>query len=328
MRPKKNIFAITGSASENSANPTANAVTRVKVAMDFIVRWASTVFVLALFIRCELPAQHSSPVAAVHVVDRERLSPVPFVSVLIGEEKVSYGSEFGLVYLDKSLMDSVRISCVGYAKAVLAAKDLSSGDTILLRPEAIALSEVTVNASRRAKTTSVGFFRKPASVYGVAMPGYEYGVLILNTIGRGVWLDKVSIKIRRYDDYRSALRLHLYENAGGKPGKEVPISNTISISESSREKSLSFDVSAEAIRFPPEGLFVAVEWIGKVDSAGRVMFDSLPVEPMIGFTKSANTALTWERSKGGEWEPYKIGAYVPRLAGTVLNAAFGVTVIE
>lgn len=75
--------------------------------MDFIVRWASTVFVLALFILCELPAQHSPPVAEVHVVDRERLSPVAFVSVFIGEERGSYASEFGLVYLDKSLMDSV-----------------------------------------------------------------------------------------------------------------------------------------------------------------------------------------------------------------------------
>ncbi|WP_162497593.1 carboxypeptidase-like regulatory domain-containing protein [Aureibaculum marinum] len=213
------------------------------------------------------------------IIDSLSKEPIAYVNVLmIKDNSGFYSNEQGLFKLSNiSLNDSISISCLGYKTILEKVKNLK--DTIYLPPKFEQLDDINLS-TKKPVIKKVGFKKNKLMWYPEA--DFQIGMLLKPAKNEKAFVNKITIRTnkslsfyykehKKTPNYNSIIKLMLFsikDNLPNKPLLTKPI--IINCSEKS-DKNIEVDLSEEFIIYDVEGLFIAVEMVGELDTNGNVI---------------------------------------------------------
>jgi hypothetical protein len=259
------------------------------------------------------------------------LQPIKFASVAIrNSNNGTYTNLSGEFTISCIHTDSLVISAIGYKKGIYSGVTLP--DTILLKEEIVHLPEITISSKgQKQHLISLGLYNKKRT--GAYTGSIAAALYIANTERPNAQVSKAFFKLSKttwiYSEkpkfYKLLVRLKLYTpNAfHNSPGEEILMHNiTQEISE--KQTDIVFDIDSLNIPFPPEGIFVALEFLGYYSNNQFKAFNSNDQNKYIqykaSFTDQYSTPASWIRlDYDNNWRPLETGS-------TVYNFNFGIEV--
>ncbi len=247
------------------------------------------------------------------LVDATSGNPIPFVNIWVKNQNVgTSSSKNGIFELPERVYfsDTLVFSAVGYFDGIILFKNLA--DTFLMMPRTYELGEIMVKAGERKKQLWIGAFKRnrinlwyAGSQQPNMMAGFfPYKAEYFQTpclIGIEMFLNSY------LPDVKVNIRL-MKPDSAGFPGENVfHRSLVMNIRKGKHVQYL--DLSEYSIIFPPEGLFVALEWIVIPENNYQVdYFDKKTLQnktvpfyqPEIGVIPLETNDLTYMYT-GGSW---------------------------
>lgn len=208
-------------------------------------------------------------------------------------------------------IDTLLISCVGFESLQIPLIALTDSAVFRLQPKSNILAEVIVR-SRKPRLTTVGATRKRAPIVWGNCSGrnIEFALYIRNSKGIRGYLQQVSYLIARGGVPTAPFRVRVYANTGGEPGEDLLPQSVVTAARRGNTW-CEIDVSHYQIRFPKEGLFIAMEWLPTNED--RYQFTTSATMPdgqkntrecfgqYLAFNRELRPATYWERINGGTW---------------------------
>jgi len=205
------------------------------------------------------------------VLDAATKRPVPFtvVTAILRGEPVSrdYCNQDGTLTVSVKNYEMLQFSCLGYKEVVIKKSDV--GAEVLLQPDAFELDEVVI--SGKTDVVTVGYIDKKKLDFSGTAAGFQDAVFIPNTLGSATTVKSFLFKIVNSKN-RFAYRLHFYKPSlmAHTPGEEITHDNIIGFVEKDAKGLTELDLSAYAVEFPLEGVYVSIEGLGTCDANGTI----------------------------------------------------------
>ncbi|MEM9052196.1 MAG: carboxypeptidase-like regulatory domain-containing protein [Bacteroidota bacterium] len=204
----------------------------------------------------------SFPQVSTGVHDEKTNQPIPFASIWIqGTQIGTTSAEDGSFSIKANVGDSLIFSAVGYEKRVLSVKAIE--DMVRLTPRIVELSEVRVSPSA-AEFLKIGEVNhKEVEVHWTPSVSWSVGRYFEYTdqIAETPYIENLSI-VTSSKLKESTLKVLLYElNGEGSPKGVIHDENIIATVKKGKFKQTIIDLSELSLRFPRNGLLVAVEAI-------------------------------------------------------------------
>jgi len=284
---------------------------------------------------------HSQITISGLVIDAHSKKSIPYATIINTNSKHGlYTTENGTFKISVNKNDSLHISCIGYkpitTPVLYSVNKNNSPDTFYLIPYSKDLGEVIVAPVdwSKYKEMKLGYANLKSNYHVSRGTGVEYAVYIPNTKRiADAYIHLLKYKIEKVRLDTVAIRLHLYAaNADDSPSIELLDSNYIEILAGKMNKVLSFDVSALKIKFPLNGIFIGIEWLGLYDTKTNSTFSKQAVEPMIGFNFKSKEGLTYERKMNSKWELSDARKLAPSFEeekifqNSIPNPSFGIVI--
>lgn len=263
------------------------------------------------------------------VIDAATKQPIPYVNLESFKYKTgTQSNQDGMFVFDLpqgKLLDTIKVSCVGYQDKYVA--DISSVTEMLLelKPATITLEEVII---RKGKSVlkEVGVLEKTGHEFELfnqmmRKSGFQYAVLMKGIEGRPATLKKIHFFIGK-EAYKAPFRVRIYENVNDNPGKDL-LNKSLELSAYKKNDWNAFDVSQHYLEVPEKGIWVAIEWIANekyaMKSRPLVNFrpDGKPYQdkssiftyygPEIIAQSDSKFGLTVQKSLGDKWRQKRAG---------------------
>jgi hypothetical protein len=222
--------------------------------------------------------------------------PIPFSAIIIiNNEQISfYSDEKGIFNIDKSKIDSIRISCLGYIDLNINTNQLT--DTLFITPKVNQLNEIIIKQNHlRIKNIKP----KKAKLIFNLTPKSQLGILVQNKKNeKNTYLEKIHIPIRNQTwtlkkSFNSVFKIHLFSNKNNVP--DVPLIDKpfIIFCNQDSKNFIEINVSEEEINFDENGFFICIEMLGEIDNERNLKKNKL-VLPAFEFTnkESKNISIT------------------------------------
>ena len=250
-------------------------------------------------------------------------SPVAFANVFIKNSTVgTYSNEQGVFTLECDDDDTIIISSIGFEKATCSCDELN--ETILLKESSTVLNEVVVtSATSGEKMQKLGYLNEKRA--GTYIGPKAAALYVENDQQVDANISKVYFHLSKvkwvYEKpkpkfHKLLVRLKLYEKdpATGKPTDNILDQNIIG-EVLENQKKITFDIDALNIRFPQNGIFVGIEFIGYYEDGEFIVFDARDDQKTVqyqpSFSEKHNKAKSWVRLDYGE--SWKLFDYSPNM---------------
>lgn len=245
------------------------------------------------------------------IVDTTTQMPISYANLDYLDDKTgTYCNEAGVFATDK-IGHRVQISLISYDSKVIVIPDKDS--VVYLQPRPCQLDEISVSPTI-VKPSIIGFFNSKSDFTRTGISGEELAVFISNPSKTDLYLKEVLIKtdIRKLVksnlkiDFVSMFKVNFYlkKDKSFEPGKQLQVKSLILTSDSLKRKS-AIDISRLKILMPADGIFVSIEWIGRVDKNSKELLEDYKgrIEPFISTTfMRTNTAVYYRNKfKNVEW---------------------------
>ncbi len=218
--------------------------------------------------------------------DSETGEPVSFATVSFGNGLGTYANAEGKFHFPKNLyadVDTLYISAMGYADIKLLTDNLLPQYAMF--PTADELDEITIIAPRTGR-----FKRHEAKAIShnqyhnswMQTVESEIAVLFRRIDNKPTQLTTVLLPINVKEEvagrnipvrqFSTMMRLKLYENNNGLPGRELPYGNIVFV-VTEKEKSNTYElvVTDRNIFIPENGIFISVQVLGPTDRQGNLI---------------------------------------------------------
>ena len=182
--------------------------------------------------------------------------------------------EFVLSIPDSLISKTLRVSMIGYQPKSFKIAEALKMQTILLKPIAVNLNEVSVSA-KKTKFKIVGNETRTENVsagFTTSYLGTELAVK-LNIKHKNTQLRRFMVNIVSQAKENPSFRLNVYKVAkNGEPGENILKENVI-IHVEQMPCFINLDLTSYGI-YTDEDVFISIEWVKAMSKANKVMFSS------------------------------------------------------
>lgn len=225
-----------------------------------------TVLILICFLQTILV--QSQDTCNFFIVDSSTEQGVPFSAVSIfnnNDSQGKYSDKNGRLTLECfTKFDSITFSCLGFYSRVFYTKNIP--DTIKLQSRSYEIPEVRVKPNSQAKYVTIGHIKNRKESTLSSYSGFEMVSLIANPLGKETTISSVLYKLKIWDRFTFALRVHLYSvGSDGMPCDELMHENVIMYIKSKKKEVVEQDISHLSIKLPVNGIYVGLEWLGLIN---------------------------------------------------------------
>lgn len=205
-----------------------------------------------------------------YVYDAISNEPIPFSTVLFFDKSEKqngiYADENGLVCTDLIETTSIEISCIGYETHKIYNNSIFR-DTIFLKPNATILDEVVL--TKKQKVNKFGFNKEKKNKSINTFKGSEIAVFIENVDKIQADVKSVLLDVDKRKDFTVVLKINFYKRSiENKPSELLNYQDIIHYLTKKTKGTIEVEVEDFGIKFPKEGIFVAVECLGFIDEKG------------------------------------------------------------
>ncbi|MDK2978067.1 MAG: hypothetical protein PWP52_781 [Bacteroidales bacterium] len=203
------------------------------------------------------------------IIDKNTNRKVPFANVyLSNKEAGTYSNNQGVFSLEVTPEDTIIVSVIGYEKRSIPVQELENlNREIYLTPKHYNLDEITIHADKKARRNKIllGNSQLKKATTLIAHSGAEYAVYIPNNLQTEALISEVVLNLKSRGRETPVFRIHLYAvNKETKlPGDDLLNQDLTGMITKSRNIK-KFDLQKYNIVLPEDGVFVGVEWIGKL----------------------------------------------------------------
>lgn len=219
-------------------------------------------------------------------IDAETKEPVSFATISFGNGLGTYANVDGEFNFPKKLysdVDTLFISALGYANLELLTENLLP--EYAMTPTTDELDEIIITAPR------TGRFKRH-EIKAISHNEYhnswmqtlesEIAVLVNRVDNKPSQLATVLLPINVTEEvagkkipvrqFSTMMRVKIYENSNGLPGRELPYGNIVFIvNEKEKNNSYELDVTHRNIFVPENGIFISVQVLGPTDRQGNLI---------------------------------------------------------
>lgn len=274
---------------------------------------------------------------AVKFYDSESGEPVSFATISFGNGMGTYANLKGEFFFPKNTypdVDTLYISALGYAKLELLTDDLSS--MYAMFPTADELDEIIITAPR------TGRFKRH-EIKAITHNEYhnswmqtvesEIAILFRKVDNKPTQLASVLLPINVKEEvsgrniplrqFSTMMRLKLYENNNGIPGRELPYGNIVFVvNEKEKNNIYNLDISYLNVFIPENGIFVSIQVVGPTDREGnfiqtkiyneyetrrgieKIAISFRPLLPLTNHIQGEKTFVRRIFFKDKQWQPF------------------------
>ena len=160
-------------------------------------------------------------------------------------------------------VDSVKVTALGFLSKKVTFPEREK--TIILKRKKIP-SQSPLPSSSQTETFGFSEKIKPRKIstqrISVTAVGNQVGRFIDNPKNTSGKIEEIILGVGPKGKYNAPFRLRIFSvDAEGKPQKDLLLKNVITRSKNRKGGRVRIDVSAHHLPFPPEGVFVAMEWL-------------------------------------------------------------------
>ncbi|MCR5888428.1 carboxypeptidase-like regulatory domain-containing protein [Hymenobacter sp. J193] len=278
-----------------------------------------------LFLLLLLASTARAQVLSGTVTEASSAAGVPYANVgIIGKGIGTVADDngvFRLTYTSANLLDTVRISSIGYRAQRILLRDLVARPTVRLVAEAVTLRGVQVKAKGLYKRTRTLGNTGNSENSTLTLEAHDLGA----EIGTVISLKHKPTKVLNanfnvaYNRAGSLMfRVNLYRLLpNGKPSNVKLVQRDIIVTTSVAKGPITVDLTPDQLVLD-EDFFLTLEWIGGADA--KNVSSKLAFSASLGYT---NNDLYLRDTSQAEWERASVGAV---LAGLQPRISFYVTV--
>lgn len=239
------------------------------------------------------------------ILDSLSNKPVSYASVCFMDKKSgTYANENGIFFTHK-INQTIQISHIGYYSQIikLPVKD----NTVKLQPQTYFLNEITVRPGKK-KIDEIGYYKFKSYFNINGFSGDELAVYFANSFNSEKTINQIIIGVntdRRIKDalgvnFVSVFRVNFYstkENST-EPDSMILKKDMLFTSEILEHKT-KIDISEYHLKFPVNGIFVSIEWVGiESENTKELITDSKErMEPFVSTTFEKTNTVVYERNK-------------------------------
>jgi len=204
------------------------------------------------------------------IFDNETKKPIPFTNIsYLKDESIidgDYCNENGLFTIKKNInFDKIAFSCVGYETKVV--NDISNIDTLYLIRKIILLDEIFLSKNKSNTFSILGYSKSKKKIGLSGGKGFEICVFIQNPYKEKKYIKSFLFKVRRKENYKTAIRVHYYKTKSNiiEPNEEILTEDIVRYFDGKTKEMVEIDVDGLGLELPPEGAFIGIEWLGIID---------------------------------------------------------------
>lgn len=190
--------------------------------------------------------------------------PIPYCSVTWSQTKGLVTNDSGIVIIERrsEIIDSIRISTIGYLPAKISINEISQAIyTIRLKESEIILPEIII--VKREKEIQLGCSEKKEGysfLTNIGSSSYlEAGYLIKDYPSYSL-LKGISVFIAKKSESKIPFRIRVYKNENGIPGDDL-INVSIIINSYNTGGWCDIKLDTLNLQLPNEGFFISIEWL-------------------------------------------------------------------
>ena len=232
-------------------------------------------FLVCFWLILSLPAQTIQSV----VVDLNTREPIPFVNIgILGKNLGTVSDDAGKFSLEVpkagwSSSDTLRFSAIGYQSVdVVLLHEPELPPSIYLKPITLTLPTVVVNPKKFKRPKVLGHRNNSAKMI-FYFQSNRLGTELCNRIEvkkGSYYLKKAHFNIAQNKFGPLFFRVHVYENADGKPGKNL-LPKELIVSSELKSGTLSVDLAPYNLVLDTD-FFIGLEWV-KTLNKGNISKD-------------------------------------------------------
>ena len=173
--------------------------------------------------------------------------------------------------------DTLKITNVAFYPKLVAVKTLDKIDTIFLEENIKELEEVVVRNFRSFKQEqTLGFLEYKNNAEFKLMPGNQMAIFIENKAKRQGWIKDISFNVKKSGSCKNSIRVRLLQSdsLGIAPSLDLLNENVV-LNSNELKKVTHIDISNYKILFPPDGVFVVLEWVASDKKCDKNSFTSI-----------------------------------------------------
>lgn len=229
-----------------------------------------------------------SQISRHQIFDFKTNEPIPFSAIIItnNEQTSFYSDEKGIFYIDKSKVDSIQISSLGYVNLNLHTNLLN--DTIFIVPKVIQLNEIIIKQNH---LSTKKIKPKNAKLLFNLTPKSQLGILVQNKKNqKNTYLKNIRIPIRNETrtlkkSFNSVFKIHLFSNKNNVPYVPLIDKPFMIFCNQDSKNFIDINLSEEEINFNENGFFICIEMLGEIDNDRNLKKNKL-VLPAFEFTNN------------------------------------------
>lgn len=199
----------------------------------------------------------------IHVKDSTG-NPIQYASVIWGRNNGLVTNANGYLQIpDKTKIDSLIISAIGYHNKIIKDERLFKNSTIdiVLQQSVYQLPEITIANYEKEEELGCINTNKQTSYFKNLICGNLQAAFLINSYNYPALCKSISVFIAKQSSNNIPFRLRLYEiNKDNLPGKDL-ISKNMTVLSYKTNSWNTYDLDSIPVQLPPNGFFVAVEWL-------------------------------------------------------------------
>jgi hypothetical protein len=237
-------------------------------------------------------------------------APVPHVLVTSPDRKIGVRTNGEGVFTFPTAYDTLLFSAPGFQSARIP---VDSGSLIVpLAETQLVIQGIPFQYTSRPEVVVEGMQHKNSQGQFAPCDStafQEMALLIPNPGNQRAILHKLYYFIERKERQRSPFRVRIYKNQDGKPGADL-LDESVVVRPRWWRRWKEVRVGSYNIVVPPEGFFVAMEWLHT--PASRYPTPTTeghePAQecygPVLGLSDELSELRGWTRANGGTWLPW------------------------
>lgn len=289
--------------------------------------------IIALFISSSLLSQNKYTGV---IIDKHSEKRVPFANVYLSNKNAgTYSNNHGIFSIEANSEDTIVISFIGYEKRCVPVKEIKNFNReIYISPEKYNLDEVTIHADKKARRKKIllGNSKLKKATTLLAHSGAEFVVYIPNNLKTEALINEVILNLKSRGREIPVFRIHIYavDEETKQPGDDLLNQDLTGMITKSRNIK-KFDLQKYNIVMPEDGVFVGIEWIGKLtkDNVFSDDVNSIKLSIPITFEKEQSNTSFRSAYYSDHWKKTTSNHPLSILLekNNPPNAAFGIRVI-
>lgn len=274
----------------------------------------------------------------IQVIDFESKKSIPYVTIRVLNDSVGLYSNGNGEFSKFQILDKkVQISSIGYFTKIV--KINKEDKSIFLQPKTYDIEEVTIKP-RRTNKIKIGYvkYKHLNSVSVSHKSGTELAVLVRNKSKKSALINKIFIdaKIKNMPvkyrfDFISVFKINIYTIKDKNKVGDLLNDNSLAFTSKDLKGNTTIDFAKYNIEMPPEGAFISIEWVGKLnEKTNEIKLVNHGIEPMVGYTSKPGNIEVYKRNKltDDKWTKYdekdkllrhiNSDKYIPKIAAELV----------